>query len=96
MDSSSFFRYLASFDRFGCLLTFHEGVALQLHYSARILLLLHRPSLGGLGGFIEQQATLAKSVDIICGIAVTLTDDASSVMSSQSLFIGTCLKSSRR
>jgi hypothetical protein len=63
---------------------------MQLHYSARILLLLHRPSLGGLDGFIEQQAALAKYADIICGIATTLTDDASRIMSSQCLFIGTC------
>lgn len=61
---------------------------MQLHYSARILLLLHRPSLGGLDEFIEQQAALAKYVDIICGIATTLTDDASGIMSSQCLFIG--------
>jgi hypothetical protein len=64
---------------------------MQLHYSARILLLLHRPSLGGLDGFIEQQAALAKYADIICGIATTLTDDASGIMSSQCLFIGAYL-----
>jgi len=67
------------------------AVAIQVHYSARILLLLHRPSLGGLRGFVEQQAALGKYVDTICGIAVTLTDYASGVMSSQCLFIGTRL-----
>ena len=61
---------------------------MQLHYSARILLLLHKPSLGGRRGYIEQQQLLGKAVDTICGIAMTLKDDASSLMSSQSLFIG--------
>ena len=73
------------------------GIAIQVHYAARILLLLHRPSLGGIGDFIEQQATLVRFVNIICGIAVTLTDDASGVMCSQCLFIaGMCTSNVER
>lgn len=73
------------------------GVSVQVHYAARILLLLHRPSLGGLSDYIEQQATLARFVNIICGIAATLTDDASGVMCSQCLFIaGTCTPNAER
>ena len=64
------------------------GVSVQLNCAARILLLLHKPSLGGRRGFMEQQQLLLKSVHTICGIAAALTDDASSVMSSQCLFIG--------
>ncbi|PQE16781.1 catalytic activity protein [Rutstroemia sp. NJR-2017a BBW] len=63
------------------------GVALQLHYSARLLLLLNQPSRGGFGGYIEQGRRITKYVANICGIAMTLTDNASSVMCSQCLFI---------
>jgi hypothetical protein len=65
-----------------------SGVALQLHYSARLLLLLNQPSRGGFGGYIEQVRLIKKYVANICGIAMTLTDNASSVMCSQCLFIG--------
>ncbi|KAM3081382.1 hypothetical protein ACMFMG_004851 [Clarireedia jacksonii] len=69
------------------------GVALQLHYSARLLLLLNRPSRGGFGGYIEQSRLISKYVANICGIAMTLTDYASSIMCSQCLFIaGMCIQ----
>jgi urea transporter len=38
--------------------------------------------------FMEQQDQLSKGVEVICGIAMALTDDASSIMSSICLFIG--------
>ena len=69
-------------------LTDFEGVALQLHYAARILLLFHRPCLRGIGDFMAQQAVVKTYTDTICGLASTLTDDASCIMSSQCLFIG--------
>lgn len=53
-----------------------------------ILLLVHEPSLGGLDEFIEQQSAIERCVDDIGGIAITLTDNASNLMSSQALFIG--------
>lgn len=69
------------------------GVALQLNCCARILVLLHRPSLGGLNRYMEQQIVLARCVGYICGIAMTLSDDASCIMSSQCLFIaGMCIQ----
>ena len=61
---------------------------MQLHYVAWILLCTHRPCLGGIDQYLEQQATVKQCVDIIYGIAVTLKDDASSLMSSQCVFIG--------
>lgn len=69
-------------------LTLSQGVAMQLHYAARILLLSHEPSLGGLSKYLERQAVIQQCVKRICGIATTLKDDASSLMSSQALFIG--------
>ncbi|KAH8602912.1 hypothetical protein B0O99DRAFT_647720 [Bisporella sp. PMI_857] len=69
------------------------GVSVQLNCAARILLLLHKPSLGGRREFMEQQHLVSKCINTICGIALTLTDDASSLMSSQCLFIaGMCVQ----
>ena len=64
------------------------GVAMQIYHAARILLALHRPSIGGLNGFMKRQKHLDRDAEAIGGIAVTLTDYASSVASSQCLFIG--------
>lgn len=65
-----------------------QGVSMQFHYSARILILLHKPSLGGLPGHIVRQKRLKEAVDTICGIALALSDAASSLVSSQCRFIG--------
>ncbi|KAF4619046.1 hypothetical protein G7Y89_g14800 [Cudoniella acicularis] len=79
------------------LLTQFPGVALQLHHSARLLLLLNKPSRGGFGSYLEQGRRIASLVANICGIAMTLTDNASSVMSSQCLYIaGMCIQDSRQ
>lgn len=69
-------------------LTFGIGVSIQIHYSARLLLLLNKPSRGGFGGYLQQGRLIAKFVGHIVGIAKTLSDNASSVMSSQCLYIG--------
>lgn len=61
---------------------------MQLHYTAQILLLSHEPSMGGLSKYLERQAVIERCVECVCGIATTLKDDASSLMSSQALFIG--------
>ena len=64
------------------------GVSVQVHHAARILLLLHRPSLGGINEAQQRQVALARHVEVVCGIALMLSDYASSTMSSQCLFIG--------
>jgi hypothetical protein len=69
------------------LLTF-KAVAVQLHCVAHILIFSHEPCVGGLDSYLEQQTRVRQCVEIICGIAMTLKDDASSVLSSQCLFIG--------
>jgi hypothetical protein len=67
------------------------AVATQVHYASRILLALHRPVLGGMVSFLGQQNLLNECVNQICGIAKGLQDSASSVLSSQCLYIaGTC------
>ncbi|OTA90672.1 hypothetical protein M434DRAFT_77549 [Hypoxylon sp. CO27-5] len=64
------------------------GVSMQLFRSAQILILLHKPSLGGIRGYAEQQRLMEAAASTICRIAMTLTDAASSLMSSQCLYIG--------
>jgi hypothetical protein len=70
------------------MLTAGLAIALQLYYCSRILLLLHRPLLGGLEMHVEMRKCLTQYAGIVCGIATTLSDSSSAVMCSQSLFIG--------
>lgn len=64
------------------------SVAVQVHHAARILVLLHKPSLGGLHESLKRQSTIDAHVERVGGIASTLTDYASSTLSSQCLYIG--------
>ncbi|KAL4753905.1 hypothetical protein BDW72DRAFT_201136 [Aspergillus terricola var. indicus] len=63
------------------------AVAVQLHCVAHILLCSHEPCIGGLDGYLEWQTRIRQCVEIICGIAMTLHDDASGLISSQCIFI---------
>ncbi|CAH0042255.1 unnamed protein product [Clonostachys rhizophaga] len=63
------------------------GLAMQIHYVSRILVCAHEPSLGGMEKFMHRQKTIQDSIELVCGIGLTLTEDASSMMSSQCLFI---------
>ncbi|RSL83252.1 hypothetical protein CEP52_016765 [Fusarium oligoseptatum] len=63
------------------------GIAMQLYYCSLILLHLHQPCYGGFKEYLERQKTLKKWARMVCGIAMTCTDYASSVMSSQCVFI---------
>ncbi|OJJ79393.1 uncharacterized protein ASPGLDRAFT_52655 [Aspergillus glaucus CBS 516.65] len=51
-----------------------------------MLLLAHEPSMEGLDQYLKRQI-IRQCVENICGIARTLKDAASSLMSSQALFI---------
>ncbi|KAH7237205.1 hypothetical protein B0J15DRAFT_406581 [Fusarium solani] len=64
------------------------GIAMQLYYCSLILLHLHQPCYGGFKEYLERQKTLKKWARMVCGIAMTCTDYAASVMSSQCVFIG--------
>ncbi|KAJ5953244.1 hypothetical protein N7454_000140 [Penicillium verhagenii] len=63
------------------------AVAVQFFSVSHILLLANEPSIGGLEQYITRQGMIKRYVEDICGIAMTLEDSASSVMSSQALFI---------
>ncbi|KAH8424427.1 uncharacterized protein LDX57_002178 [Aspergillus melleus] len=70
------------------------GAALQLHSLARILVLLHRPSVGGLHDYRAGQRLLTASVSTICGIAKTVdeNDNAACLVSLNSLYgAGMCV-----
>ena len=65
------------------------AAALQLHSLARILVVLHRPSIGGLQDYRAAQRLLAASVSTVCGIARTVKDNmAASLVSLHCLFGG--------
>ncbi|KAL2857995.1 fungal-specific transcription factor domain-containing protein [Aspergillus pseudoustus] len=63
------------------------AVAVQLHCVAHILICSHEPCLYGVDQFMERQTSIRQCVEIICGIAMALKDDGSSLISSQCLFI---------
>jgi hypothetical protein len=60
----------------------------QLHHCSRILLTAHEPHLDGIQGLLKRQKDIQKDIEMVCGIGMTLTEDASSMLSSQCLFIG--------
>ncbi|CAG8365616.1 unnamed protein product [Penicillium salamii] len=63
------------------------AVAVQFFSVSYILLISHEPCLGGLERHLERQSAIRRCVENICGIGMTLKDNASSLMSSQALFI---------
>lgn len=65
------------------------GVSMQLFHAAKILVLLQKPSFGGLQGYVEQRRLTEMAASMVCRLAMTMTDPASSLMSSQCLYIGT-------
>ncbi|KAL4895296.1 Zn(II)2Cys6 transcription factor [Aspergillus ambiguus] len=64
------------------------AAALQVHSLARVLVILHRPSIGGLQDYRAAQGLLSISVNTICGLARTVSedDDAGSLVSLNCLF----------
>ncbi|KAL2401083.1 hypothetical protein ABEF95_010139 [Exophiala dermatitidis] len=74
------------------------AVSIQVHCASRILLLLHRPFVRGLEDLVRQQKEIATYVETICGLAATTASDyASSIMTSQCLFIaGLCIRDPRQ
>ncbi|KAJ5925425.1 fungal-specific transcription factor domain-containing protein [Penicillium verhagenii] len=68
--------------------------ALQIHSLARILVVLHRPSSGGLDDFRAAQKLLTMSVNTICGIArsVDKQDHAANIVCLHTLYgAGMCV-----
>jgi hypothetical protein len=66
------------------------AAALQIHSLARVLVILHRPSCGGLDDYRAAQKLLTLSVNTICGIARTIdeSDQAASIVSLHCVFGG--------
>lgn len=69
------------------------AAALQIHSLARVLVILHRPSSGGLDDYRAAQKLLTLSVNTICGIARTVdeSDQAASIVSLHCVFGGKCI-----
>jgi hypothetical protein len=69
-------------------LTSLQGLAVQVHHVSRILLLAHETDTGGFEGFMARQKAIQSSIDAVCGIGMTLSHEASTVLTSQCLMIG--------
>lgn len=65
-----------------------QAVAVQLYNCSHILLLLNQPIGGGMESYMRRRRNLTRCINMVCGIAITLEDNASSVMCSQCVFIG--------
>ncbi|KAJ5273084.1 hypothetical protein N7478_008209 [Penicillium angulare] len=63
------------------------AVAVQFYNVSKLLLLAHEPNLGGIDQHLERQSRIKGHTENIYSIALTLTDNPSSVMSSQALYI---------
>ncbi|KAF7551239.1 hypothetical protein G7Z17_g5163 [Cylindrodendrum hubeiense] len=63
------------------------GLAIQIHHVSQILVHAHEPCLGGLESYMKRQKIIQDSIEMVCGIGMTLTEDASSMLSSQCMFI---------
>ncbi|KAM0081411.1 hypothetical protein ACKRZS_006420 [Fusarium odoratissimum] len=70
------------------LMLIETGLAVQLHHCSKILITAHEPHLDGIQGLLKRQKEIQESIKMVCGIGMTLTEDASSMLSSQCLFIG--------
>ncbi|KAJ5749375.1 uncharacterized protein N7511_011071 [Penicillium nucicola] len=65
------------------------AASLQVHSLARILVILHRPSSGGLEDYRAAQKLLTLSVNIICGIAQTVDyEDSAAILTSLQCVFG--------
>lgn len=53
---------------------------------ARILLLVSQPSAGGYLELLGRERSISDEIDTICGIALKVSDEAATVMSTQCLF----------
>lgn len=61
---------------------------MQVHHVSRILICAHEPNLGNLDNFMDRHRTIQDSIEEVCGIGLTVTDDDSSMLCCQCLFIG--------
>lgn len=64
---------------------------MQIHHVSQILVSAHEPCVCGLESFMKRQKTIQEGIEMVCGIGMTLTEEASSMLSSQCLFIGKLL-----
>lgn len=51
----------------------YQAAAMQQYYSAKILILLHRPSTGGVNAYHDVRKAIDEAVEMICGLAQSPT-----------------------
>lgn len=77
---------------------FHAA-AMQYYYSAKILVLIHRPSAGGVNAHYDKEKMLNEAVSMICGLAQSPTaqDYPSAMVHFQALYVaGRCVRTSEQ
>lgn len=62
------------------------GAAIQMYSFARVLLLVHQPAAGGFREWSGRESQIAEAINTICGIAMTIEEDASLITSTQCVF----------
>ncbi|KAI6259749.1 hypothetical protein MCOR27_000781 [Pyricularia oryzae] len=73
------------------------GVAVQAFAFAQILLTLHAPMPPGFDGYLKVQRVLSDAVEIICGVAMEMTEPSCQIFSAQCLYgAGLCVQEQRR
>lgn len=71
-----------------------QAAALQCYYAAKVLILLNRPSLGGVNAYRDRERLLNEAVSSICGLAQSPTalDFPSTMIHFQALYVaGQCV-----
>jgi hypothetical protein len=64
------------------------GLAMQAFRASQLLLWASEPRLGGIDDFLKRQKMIHDNVNVICGIGLSMADDAARLLSSQYVFIG--------
>ncbi|TLS31031.1 hypothetical protein PpBr36_03878 [Pyricularia pennisetigena] len=73
------------------------GVAVQAFAFAQILLTLHAPMPPGFEGYSKVQRVLSDAVDIICGVAMEMTEPGCQIFSAQCLYgAGLCVQEQKK
>lgn len=61
---------------------------MQAFCASKLLLCTSEPCTGGTDIFMRKQKVIQECIDTICGIGLSMVEDATSLLSSQYVFIG--------
>jgi hypothetical protein len=61
---------------------------MQALHASKLLLWASEPCIGGVEAFMSRQRQIQHSVQTVCGVGLSMKDEATSLLSSQFVFIG--------